>query len=106
MNKKVCKSIMEKATYIFIEEFCNHHNIEVSLVHRLVEFEILTIEKKEEKEMIKISELPKLEKMVRLHQELEINPEGLQAIHHLLIQVTNLQDEIKLLRRKLHRFEN
>lgn len=97
---------MEKSTHIYIEEFCTHHNIEISLVHRLVEFEILTLEQKEEKEMISLRELPKLEKMVRLHQELEINPEGLQAIDHLLNQVSNLQKEITMLRRKLTRFEN
>ncbi|PIB39103.1 chaperone modulator CbpM [Maribacter sp. 4G9] len=76
-----------KATFIHIEEFCTHHNIEVSLVHQLVELEILSIEKTENKEVIELNELPKLEKMVRLHQELEINPQGLQAIDHLLGQV-------------------
>lgn len=97
---------MENSKHIYIEEFCIHHNIEISLIHRLVDFEILSLEKTEDREMIQISELPILEKMVRLHQELEINPEGLQAIHHLLEQVSNLQEEIKILRRKLHRLEN
>ncbi|MDC6389595.1 chaperone modulator CbpM [Maribacter sp. PR1] len=96
---------MKNSTFIYIEEFCTIHNIETSLVHQLVEFEILTLKKTDNKEVIELEELPKLEKMVRLHQELEINPQGLQAIHHLLEQVNKLQEEILALRRKLNRFE-
>lgn len=96
---------MKQTTYIYLEEFCISHNIEVSLIHQLVDFEILTLEKAENQEMIEINELPKLEKMIRLHQELEINAEGLQAIYHLLEQVENLQRENIKLRRKLNLFE-
>ena len=97
---------MKQSTYIYIEEFCTHYNIDVSLVYQLVEFEVLAIEKTDEKEVISIAELPKLEKMVRLHQELEINPQGLQAIHHLLEQITHLQEEVLSLRRRLNRLES
>ncbi|ASV32429.1 chaperone modulator CbpM [Maribacter cobaltidurans] len=97
---------MEQSTYISIEEFCTHYNIDVSLVHQLEEFELLSIEITDEKEVIRTTELPKLEKMVRLNQELEINPQGLQAIHHLLEQITHLQEEVLSLRRRLNRFEN
>ena len=97
---------MKKATYIYIEEFCTNYGIEASLIHQLVEFEIVSIERSGNREMIEIEELPNLEKMVRLHKELEINPQGLQAVHHLLKQVTNLQDEILVLRRKLRAFED
>lgn len=96
---------MKTSTYIYIEDFCAHHNIEITLVHQLVEFEVLTLERANNQEIIAVKELPKLEKMVRLHQELEINPQGLQAISHLLEQVENLQRENIILRRKLNVFE-
>lgn len=51
--------------------------------------------------MLHVEELPVLEKMVRLHNELDINPEGIQAIHHLLGQVESLQEEVAALKRKL-----
>lgn len=44
---------------------------------------------------------PYWKKMVRLHNELDINPEGIQAIHHLLGQVESLQEEVAALKRKL-----
>lgn len=97
---------MKQSTYIYIEEFCTHYNIEVSLVHQLVEYEVLTIETSNDRDVIDIGELPKLEKMVRLHQELDINPQGLHAIHRLLEQVTDLQEEVLTLRRRLNRLED
>ncbi|WP_409557715.1 chaperone modulator CbpM [Allomuricauda sp. SCSIO 64092] len=39
--------------------------------------------------------------MVRLHKELDINPEGLHAIHQLLKQIHTLEQEVELLQRKL-----
>ncbi|WP_047245528.1 chaperone modulator CbpM [Maribacter thermophilus] len=96
---------MKTETYIQIEQICTHYGVETSFIHQLKEFEIVHIEESENTEVIKDSELPKLEKMVRLHQELEINPQGLQAIDHLLKKVVDLQDEVMTLKRKLDLFE-
>ena len=49
-----------------------------------------------------MEDLPLLEKMVRLHNELDINPEGIQAIYHLLGQVESLQQEVAALKRRLN----
>ncbi|HMQ44948.1 MAG TPA: chaperone modulator CbpM [Mariniflexile sp.] len=43
--------------------------------------------------------------MTRLHFELDINLEGLDAIHHLLKQVETLQQDIVTLHNKLQRYE-
>ncbi|WP_394973025.1 chaperone modulator CbpM [uncultured Croceitalea sp.] len=97
---------MKKATHIRIQEFCAHYNIEPSFVQQLQEYEIVEIETTDNEMIVHENEILKLEKMVRLHHELEINLEGLQAIHHLLEKVNMLQEEITTLRRKLHRFED
>ncbi len=96
---------MKKATYIQIQKCCDHYNIELSFVQQLQEYEIVHIETADNEMMISEQELSKLEKMVRLHHELNINPQGLQAVHHLLEKVTGLQEEVNLLRRKLNRFQ-
>jgi len=46
--------------------------------------------------------LPKLEQIVRLHQELNINSEGIDAIINLLKRIENMQNEIIELRNKLN----
>lgn len=64
----------------------------------MYEYEILQVEQKGDDAMLHVEDLPLLEKMVRLHNELDINPEGLQAIYHLLGQVENLQEEVASLK--------
>ncbi|MBM1106566.1 MerR family transcriptional regulator [Aurantibacter crassamenti] len=97
---------MEKTIYIHIKEFCSHYNVEVPFIKQLQEYEVVNIEVAETEIMIPENELLNLEKMVRLHHDLAINPEGLQAIHHLLAKVNHLQEEINFLSRKLKRFED
>lgn len=97
---------MGTTEFIRISEFCSSHGIEESFVLLLQEYEIINIELQDEERLLHEGELPKLEKMLRMHQELEINPPGLQAIYHLLTKVNELQEQVSTLHRKLNRFEN
>ena len=94
---------MRQENYISIKTFCEHHGVQESFVLSMQEFELLRVDHVEEEAFIPMEELPILEKMVRLHRELDINPEGIQAVYHLLEQVQNLQQEVVALRRKLDR---
>ncbi|MCK0159241.1 chaperone modulator CbpM [Allomuricauda sp. F6463D] len=96
---------MKKEKYISIKTFCEHHGVGESFVYSLYEYEILQLEHKENEGMLYMEDLPLLEKMVRLYNELDINPEGIQAIHHLLGQVESLQQEVASLKRKLNTLE-
>jgi hypothetical protein len=44
--------------------------------------------------------------MMRLHYDLEINLEGIDAIYNLLKQVEDLQNQVVTLRNKLNIYEN
>lgn len=96
---------MEREKFISVKTFCERHDIQESFVHSMYEFELVRVDYVQEEALLPTDELPLLEKMVRLHHELDINPEGLQAIHHLLGQVEDLQQEVASLRRKLERFK-
>ncbi len=91
--------------YITIKDFCSSHEIEESFVFTLSEYDLVTVEIVEQEHYIHQEELPKLEKMVRLHQDLGINLEGLEAIHHLLERVEQMQTEVNLLKNKLRKWE-
>lgn len=95
---------MKKITYTITEAFYAHYNIEPSFIQQLQEYEIIRVEMEDKDLIIAENELVKLEKMVRLYHDLEINPQGLQAIYHLLEKVNALQDELLSMRRKLDRF--
>ncbi|MEC7770270.1 MAG: chaperone modulator CbpM [Bacteroidota bacterium] len=96
---------MKKENYISIKTFCERHGVGESFVYSMYEYEILQVGLDKDEGMLHIEDLPLLEKMVRLHNELEINPEGIQAIHHLLGQVESLQQEVASLKKKLGRLE-
>ncbi|MET6990889.1 chaperone modulator CbpM [Sediminicola arcticus] len=97
---------MNTTYYITIKDFCESHEIEESFIFSLREHELVTLEVKEEEYFIRQEELPKLEKMIRLSQELGINLEGLEAVHHLLELVEQMQDEVNQLKNKLRKWED
>lgn len=91
---------------IKVSTFCNSHGIETSLLNSLVEYELVHIEVIESEPYLAQEELPKVEKMIRLHQDMGINPEGIQAIDHLLNRVMDLQKEVHNLKSRLNRYDS
>lgn len=96
---------MEPEQYIIAEEFCASHKIEFSFINSLNEVGLIEITLIEEKYFISESQLPKLEKLVRLHYDLQINLEGIDAIANLLERITSIQKENILLKNKLRLYE-
>lgn len=97
---------MGATAFIGIKEFCINYGIEESFVFDLQEYEVIQIKLIDDEPHLPEQELPILEKMIRMHQELDINPQGLQAIYHLLEKVNELQEEVTLLNRRLNRFRD
>jgi len=96
---------METTDMIVIDEFCNSHQVEVSFVRTLEEHGLIETIIVNETLCIQENELSKLEQIVRLHQELNINSEGVDAIINLLKRIENMQNEITVLRNKLNFYE-
>ena len=88
---------------IHITDFCVSHQIEESFIIELKTYELVKLEIIDNQLYMQVEELPKIEKMVRLHNDLEINIEGIQAIYHLLERTQKMQDEIRLLKNQLKR---
>ena len=91
---------------IHINDFCRGHEIELSFIVELQEYDLIELKSVDSDYFIELEELPKVEKMVRLHQELSINREGLEVIHRLLERTRHLNKELRVLRERLKRYEN
>ena len=52
------------------------------------------------------TELQKLERMIHLHHDLEINVAGIEAITHLLERVEQMQENVRGLRNRLRLYED
>ena len=93
---------METTDMIVLGEFCTSHQVEVSFVRSLEEHGLIETIIVNETVCIQENVLPRLEQIVRLHQELNINSEGVDAIINLLKRIENMQNEITILRNKLN----
>lgn len=92
--------------YISIMEFCNCHHLEYSFIHSLTEYGLLKTIVIEEDEYIEQEQVRELERMMRLHYDLEINMQGIDAINHLLDRVSRLQEEVRQLQNRLRLYED
>jgi hypothetical protein len=96
---------MEKEPLISIQQVCVHYNIEGSFFDALQEhglIEIITIEKTQ---FIPVDKIKEVERIWHLHDELEINLQGIETITHLLQRIERMQGELRVLKNKLDRYQ-
>jgi hypothetical protein len=86
---------------IALNEFCNSHQIEISFIRSLEEYGLVETVVAGQSLCVYASELPRLERIVRLHRELNINPEGIDVIDQLLKRIDDMRQEITELRNRL-----
>lgn len=96
---------METQEYIPIDVFCRQHGIAVSLIGSLQNFGLIEVMHIGQVDCIPVDRLGEAEKILRLHTELEINLEGVDAITHLLERIKEMQAEIRLLKNRLAFYE-
>lgn len=97
---------MKTEQLIQAETFCICHNIEFSFINSLYENGLIEITRQEEKTYIPESSLENAEKLTRLHNDLQINLEGVEVISYLLDQLKQQKEEITQLQNKLRFFEH
>jgi len=97
--------VMDNEQLIVVREFCAEHHIEISFIESLGQHGLITISTIGEQLAISDTQLPLLEKMVRLHYELDINLEGIEAIFHLLERIEAMQQEMRMLQKKVMLYE-
>jgi hypothetical protein len=96
---------MENSNLIPLHQLCQHYNIEFSFIESLDEFGLVRITTIDEASYLLFDQIQPLEKMIRMHYDLEINIEGIEAIAHLLQRVDEMQEELRMMKIRLKRFE-
>ena len=97
---------MQTEEMIPVNDFCIHHNIELSFIYSLKESGLIEVTSREEKIFVPISQLSHLEKLVRLYYEMDINLEGIETITYLLQRMNEMRQEILQLKNQLIFAEN
>lgn len=91
--------------YIEVEEICVVYKVEHHFIEQLQDSGLLELVLIEQKHYLPYRFIPRFEKLKRLHYELEINIEGLEAIENLLERVEKLQEQNRQLKNKLSIYE-
>jgi microsomal dipeptidase-like Zn-dependent dipeptidase len=97
---------MDNIKLISLTQFCKHYKVPSTFINALHEYELIEIIATEKENFLKVTQLNEIEKMMRLHYDLDINLEGIDAIYNLLKQVETLQEEIVMLKNRLEFYEN
>jgi chaperone modulatory protein CbpM len=97
---------MQTEEMIIINEFCIHHNIDPRFIDALKDSGLIEVTRTDEKLYMPENQLPQLEKLVRLHYEMDINLEGIETITYLLSRMTEMQQQIMQLNNRLMVYEN
>jgi len=91
---------------VSLMEYCRHYEIEDSFVLSLQEYGLIEVAVVEEDRYILKDQMQDLEKLIRLHYDLDVNMEGIDVIVHLLHKVKQLQRELTVLNNRLALYEN
>lgn len=86
---------------IIVSEYCEKCHIEPSFIDMLREGGLIEIHIQGGEPYLLLSQLPQVERYSRMYYDLSINMEGIDAIHHLLGRIEEMQHEIDSLRKQL-----
>ena len=97
---------MSNEHFIPIQTLCTQYQIERSFFTGLNEYGLIEIITVETSNYIHVDHIHNLEKMIRLHQDLHLNVEGIDAVFNLLERISNLQSELHSVRSRLGLYED
>jgi hypothetical protein len=95
-----------KKNLIAITTLCSHYEIEISFIDALCNTGLIQIEIIEQNQFIHQDQINDLEKMIRLHHELNVNIEGIDVVFNLLAKERQLKEELMALKNRLSLYEN
>jgi MerR HTH family regulatory protein len=83
-----------------------HYKVEMAFFNTLSEMGLLEIKTIEETQYIHPDAIFEIEKMIRMHQELEVNIEGIDVVFNLLQKIEDLQNELITVKNRLRLYES
>jgi hypothetical protein len=92
--------------FIPTQTLCSQYNIKISFVDALNRMGLIQIEIIEETQFIHQDQLGDLEKIIRLHYELNVNLEGIDVVFNLLEKEREIRKELTALQNRLRLYEN
>lgn len=97
---------MNVKNFIPLSSLYNHYNVEMSFFFNLNEMGLIDIITVNETKYIHPDAIYEIEKMIRIHQELAVNIEGIDVVFNLLKKIDDLQNELISVKNRLRLYES
>ena len=97
---------MSPKDLIPVNEFCNIYEIEFSFINELDEYGLIEITRFDENAFIERERIKDIEKIIRLHNDLGVNFEGIDIINNLLERISMLENKLYSYQNRLSIFED
>ena len=84
---------MNTQDLISIKQLCNYYKVPQSFLDTLYDYQLIEVQTFNNEIYIQKTQVRDVEKIIRLHYDLEINIEGIDVIFNLLNQIEVLQSQ-------------
>ena len=97
---------MSTEHYIPIHTICTHYKVETTFLEGLNDFGLIEITTIEQSPCIHQNHIKSLESMIRLHDDLQLNLEGIDTVFNLLERIEHLQSQLQSTKIRLSIYED
>jgi hypothetical protein len=97
---------MRTDNLILLTTVSSHYQLELSFFTHLNDLGLIEIEVMEESPYIHQNQMHDLERMIRMHNDLEVNPEGIDIVFNLLQKIEYLKKDLNAAQNRLRLYES
>jgi len=97
---------MDTEKYIPVLHLCDLYQIEISFFKELNEEGLIELVSRQNSMYVHEEKLYKVERIIRIHRELNVNIEGIDVVLNLLEKVDTLQNEVYSMQSRLRLYED
>ncbi|MFL9829260.1 chaperone modulator CbpM [Flavobacterium sp. ARAG 55.4] len=97
---------MNTENFIPLNTLCQHYKLEINFFNTLNENGLIEIQFVDQVQYVHKESIYEIEKIVRMHKDLEVNIEGIDVVLNLLQKIDALQTELLNVRNRLLLYEN
>jgi hypothetical protein len=97
---------MRTDNLILLKTVSSHYQVELSFFTHLQDLGLIEIEIREQSPYVHENQMQNLERMIRIHHELEVNPEGIDVVFNLLQKIENLKKDLNATQNRLRLYES
>jgi len=97
---------MNKKTYITLTNLCAHYQVDRSFFSNLNDYGLIKIETIAQSQYIDKDKISEIEKILRIHNGLDVNIEGTDVIIYLLQKIERLQNDLNSVKNRLRIYED